>query len=174
MRRPLCLFTGMCIVLVCLCTLTACQSPADEPEQPVVTGFACDVEATYGDMAVSGHLSRGAAGTLELKLSEPATLNGLTMTWDGDQVTLGMHGLTFGVDPAAVEQTALGKGLLSALDAALGSHGGARTEDNAVSTKGESVSGEFELLSDPETGNLLSLRVPALSLTATFSNFTLQ
>ena len=174
MCRPLRLYAWMCMLLVCLYALTACQSPADDPEEPVVTGFACDLEATYGDMAVSGHISRGAAGTLTLELSEPATLDGLTMMWDGDQVTLGMHGLTFGIDPTAIEQTALGKGLLSALDAALGSHGGARTEDNTLSTKGESVSGEFELLSDPETGNLLSLRVPALALTATFSNFVLQ
>ena len=70
-------------------------------------------------MQVKGHLTRLTTGTLSLDIDEPETLKGMTMQWDGETVSVKMYGLSFGLDPAAVPETALGRSLLAALDAAL-------------------------------------------------------
>ena len=111
-------FFGLCLVLLmALLLCTACNSQNKNPEKPVTTGFACDVDMTYQDMRVKGHLTRMSAGTLKMEFTEPATLNGMSMEWDGETISVKYAGLSFGVDPAAVPESALGKGLLDALDA---------------------------------------------------------
>lgn len=64
-----------------------------------------------------------SAGTLKMEFTEPATLNGMSMEWDGETSRSKLAGLSFGVDPAAVPESALGKGLLDALDAGLSQWG---------------------------------------------------
>lgn len=153
------------------------DSGSGSTEQPVSTGFECDVDLTYGQLNVQGHLTRLSAGTLTLDLTAPQTLNGLSMQWDGETISLKMHGLSFGLDPAAIPETALGKSLLEALDAIQLPGSGnpdSTLTDEGVLTRGNSTAGSFEFLSDPETGSLLSLKVPDANLTATFSNFQLK
>ena len=163
---------GLCLALltaVLICT--ACNSSPHEPEKPVTTGFACDVDMTYQDMRIKGRLTRESAGTLQLAFSEPASLEGMSMQWDGETVTMKMGGISFGVDPADIPQSALGKGLLDALDAGFRSGGDGQVTEKGLATTGDSVNGQFEILSDPESGQLLSMRIPELNIAASFSNF---
>ena len=165
-------FFGLCLALLtALLLCTACHSQSQNPEKPVTTGFACDVDMTYQDMRVKGHLTRMSAGTLKMEFTEPATLNGMSMEWDGETISVKYAGLSFGVDPAAVPESALGKGLLDALDAGFRSGGEGRMTDKGLSVTGQSVNGQFEMLSDPQTGQLLSLKIPELKVAAAFSNF---
>jgi|LSQX01.1.fsa_nt_gb hypothetical protein len=165
-------FTSLTLVVLIVLCFAACSKKADA-EKPVVTGFSCDVEVKYGEMDVKGRLTRSSAGTLIFDVNEPKTLNGLSMQWNGETISLKLHGFSFGVDPETVPQSALGKCILGVLDAALGMHDGGKVTDEGLVTKGSSSSGEFEILSDPKTGSLLRLRIPSENLTATFSNFKL-
>ena len=165
-------FFGLCLALLtALLLCTACHSQSQNPEKPVTTGFACDVDMTYQDMRVKGRLTRMSAGTLKMEFTEPATLNGMSMEWDGETISVKYAGLSFGVDPTAVPESALGKGLLDALDAGFRSGGEGRMTDKGLSVTGQSVNGQFEMLSDPQTGQLLSLKIPELKVAAAFSNF---
>lgn len=166
LRRFVCLMLSLVFVL----TFCSCAK-RKKAEQPVTTGFECDVDVQYQDMDVKGHLTRTSAGTLRMDVTEPATLNGLTMEWDGNDITLKLHGLSFGVNPDAIPQSALGKSMLEAFDAALGIRGSGKVTKDGVSTTGQSAAGQFELTSDPDTGALLTLKIPSSELTATFSNF---
>ncbi len=165
-------FTSLTLVLFIVLSFVACFKKKGS-EQPVTTGFSCDVEVKYQEMDVKGHLTRSSAGTLVFDINEPESLNGLSMQWNGDTITLKLHGISFGVDPAAIPQSALGQCILGVLDGALGTHDGSTVTDEGLVTKGSSASGEFEIVSDPETGNLLKLRMPSAGLTATFLNFKL-
>lgn len=153
--------------------LCACSPQEKAPEKPVTTGFSCDVDMSYQDMQISGRLIRESAGTLTLEFTEPASLDGLSMQWDGETITMKAGALSFGVDPAAIPESALGKGLLDALDAGYRSQEEGELTDQGLSTTGQSVNGDFEILSDPATGSLLSLEIPKLHVTASFSNFQL-
>lgn len=96
------------------CRLRRRQRKGGGAETPVTTGFECDADLTYRDMQVKGHLTRLTTGTLTLDIDEPETLKGMTMQWDGETVSVKMYGLSFGLDPAAVPETALGRSLLAA------------------------------------------------------------
>lgn len=164
--------TGLLLVLSVAALLTSCSSKK-KTEQPVTVGFSCDVNVEYEDMNVKGHLTRSTAGTLSFDVKEPSTLNGLTMQWNGDTITIKLHGLSFNVDPDTIPQSALGKRILGVLDAALGIREEGKLTEEGLLTRGSSSVGEFEIVSDPKNGNLLLLRIPSANLKATFSNFTL-
>lgn len=175
-KRGLAALVLMAAAVLCLVlAMSSCNKSGDGAAPPVVTGFECDVRLTYRDMELAGHLTRLSAGTLTLAFTEPASLQDMTMTWDGENISMKMYGLTFGVDPSEIPESALGKGLVDALDVALraGDSAGKITEEG-IKTAGDSVNGQFEILSDPENGHLLSLEIPSLNLTAAFSNFTVK
>lgn len=71
-------------------------------------------------------------------------------------------------------ETALGRSLLAALDAALHPSGEGKVTENGLVTNGEAAGGAFTITSDPETGSLLSLELPSAQLKATFTNFALK
>ena len=154
--------------------MNACRAnEGKRAEDPVSTGFECDVSLTYRDMDVKGHLTRLTAGTLVMDITEPQTLEGMSMKWDGQTISVNMYGLSFGVDPEAIPETALGKSILDSLDGVT-ADGERIVTDEGVLTKGNAAGGEFTFVSDPETGNLLSLTIPSVNLTATFSNFQVK
>lgn len=173
LRRGIAL-AGLTTVLALTLTLFSSCRRSSTPEQPVTSGFSCGIRAEYGDMIVKGQLERTAAGTLKIDVEEPETIRGLSMEWSGGQnVKLKLHGLSFDVSPDSVPQSAVGSAILGALDSAVsGARDNGQLTENGVLTKGVAAGGEYELLSDPETGALLSLSVPSASLKVEFSGFS--
>ncbi len=169
MNRPLRLFP----LLLCL-LFAGCNTAATAGERPIAVGFSCTATGTYRGDAVAGSVERNAAGLLTFTLSKPEELNGLTMTWDGQTVTLGMLGLTWSLSPEKVPSAALGKRLLQTLDAVVYSTAdGVMTEDGRRKTTGDIEAGvTYTLYSDPETGALLALDVPSEELHLQFNDFT--
>lgn len=161
---------GICLLL-CTGLWSGCQRSSTTTAPPVTTGFSCRVAADYNGMAVEGQMVRHLADDLTLTLSEPATLNGLILTLDGETLTAEWHGVTATVDPAQLPQAGAIPLLLRTLDAAATlTDGGENTADGLKFT-GETDLGSYTLLSDPNTGNLITLEIPAAELTVTFSDF---
>ncbi|MCL2884372.1 MAG: hypothetical protein FWF49_02655, partial [Oscillospiraceae bacterium] len=158
------------VLTISLFLLSACKGASSGAQKPTLTSFSCQAAITYQGLTIKGKLSRQAAGTLTLDITEPPSLAGMTMSWDGQTVTLKMNGLSFGVDPATVPQTALGKVIINALDAAVGKKDGTLTP-SGYEVSGSDAGGSFTLVSDPDTGALLTLTVPSADLTAVFSDF---
>ncbi len=163
MRR---LWVWLSIVII---GLTGCAPQKAAP--PQTTNFSCAIRATYDRMTVAGTLTRYTAGTLQLAFTEPATLDGLTVSWDGELVTLGMRGLTYQVDPDDVPESALGNEVIAILDAAMRSELKGVVEDGKQIFDSVGKNGEYQLVCDAETGVPLSLSVPDLGLYAEFSDF---
>ena len=80
LRRLSCLLLSA----LTLFSLSACSSGKKGTEEPVTAGFECDMDVQYRDMDVKGHLTRQTAGTLRMEVTEPASLNGLSMEWNGE------------------------------------------------------------------------------------------
>ncbi len=158
------------MVLVVLCLTAGCRGSAPAAE-PVGEQFTCTIQALYRDLAVEGTLTRATAGTLTLEFDKPDTLKGLTVRWDGDTVKLSMLGLDFSIDPNTVPESALGKEIIAALDTALRGEGERKLTDGKLVVAGNGANGAYELVCDGNSGVPLSLSVPSLPLTVTFSNF---
>lgn len=165
-------FFGLCLALLtALLLCTACHSQSQNPEKPVTTGFACDVDMMYQDMRVKGRLTRMSAGTLKMEFTEPATLNGMSMEWDGETISVKYAGLSFGRGSDRRAGKRPGQGAFGCAGRGLRSGGEGQMTDKGLSVTGQSVNGQFEMLSDPQTGQLLSLKIPELKVAAAFSNF---
>lgn len=156
---------SLCILVL----LSGCAVKRPSAE-PVSEAFTCTVKATYRDIPVQATLSREAAGTLKLEFHEPATLNGLTARWDGENVTLTMYGLSFSVDPSTVPESALGEELLSVFDTVRRGEGERDTQNGTLTVRGNGKNGEYTAVFDADTGHPISLSVPSLPLTAEFYN----
>ncbi len=156
-----------------LCLLLGCNRTAATGHLPIAVGFSCEAEGTLKGDPIAGSIQRSGAGLLRMSLTQPDELNGLTMTWDGQTVTLDMLGLQWSLDPEKVPRAALGKRVLQSLDAVVYSTAdGVLTEDGRLKTVGDAETGvPYTLYSDPESGALLSLEIPSEELYLVFSDF---
>lgn len=140
-----------------------------KPAEPVSVDFACEFQARYNDLTATGTLTRRTAGTLLLEFAEPETLAGLSAEWDGEKVTLKYWGLSYDMDPDTLPESALGEGLIAAFDAALRGEGERQEADGKVTVTGLSGDTAYTYVYDTETGVPLSLTVPSVPLSVTFS-----
>lgn len=166
MRR---IFACLC-VLVCVCVWGGCKK-GDSSAAPVTSGFSCVVTADYNGLALKGTLTRQIASTLTLELVEPATLKGLTLTWENEALTATLHGLTVTLDPSQLPHVGAVPLLLRTLDAAATLTKGGELTANGLTFQGEADFGRYTLVSDPATGNLITLTIPSSALTVHFSQF---
>lgn len=155
-----------------LCLLTGCSPKEDAALPPAATGFSCGITGTYRGEETAGQLTRTAAGLLTVSLTKPAELDGLTMEWNGETVTLRMLGLSWSLSPEDVPQAALGQRILGTLDTVVYGSATGEVVDGRLVTTGDAGDGTaFTLYSDPETGALLALEVPSEELSLTFVDF---
>ena len=159
---------GLTLLMLC----TGCRPK--QSAEPVAVDFMCEFRAQYNDLTATGTLTRRTAGTLLLEFSEPETLNGLSAEWDGEKVTLKYLGLSYDVDPHKLPENALGEGLLSAFDTALRGEGERQEEDGKVTVNGFSGNAAYTYVYDATSGAPLSLSIPSIPLTVTFSNLQTQ
>ena len=150
---------------LCLCA-AGCKKQVAAPA--ATTDFSCNIQAVYDQLAVTGTLVRRSAGTLELAFTSPETLNGLTAVWDGEDVTLQMHGLSFSVNADALPEQALGDGVLAALDSVLDGAMTPTLEGDTAVYEGTVEQGAYTLVCDKQSGKPLSLTMPSLKLQVTF------
>lgn len=141
-----------------------------QPVEPVSVDFVCDFEAQYHNMTATGTLTRRTAGTLLLEFSKPETLADLSAEWDGEKVTLKYMGLSYDMDPDKLPESALGEGLITAFDAALRGEGQRQESDSKVTVTGFTGETTYAYVYDAKSGAPLSLTVPSIPLTVTFSN----
>ena len=163
------------LALLCAVCLLCAGCHKTVAATPITTGFSCRVIADYNDLAIIGTLSRPAAGDLTLTLEQPTTLSGLRTHWDGNALTAQWHGLSIELTEDTLPKAALIRKIAEILDAALG----CLPEDLTQTEAGVQLSGKvgqdtFTLLSDPATGQLLSLSVPTLSLMVRFEEVTME
>ena len=164
------------LLLFPLCLLLGCNRTASAGHLPIAVGFSCNAEGTLKGDPIAGSIERSGAGLLRMSLTQPDELNGLTMTWDGQTVTLEMMGLQWSLDPEKVPRAALGKRVLQSLDAVVyTTTDGVLTEDGRLKTVGDADTGvPYTLYSDPESGALLSLEIPSEELYLVFSDFKIN
>lgn len=156
------------LAAACLPVLGGCNQ--SDPTPPQTTGFSCEITAVCDDLTVQGTLSRPTAEQLSLTVTQPETLSGLALAWDGTALSARWHGLSVPLDRELLPDTSLIEGLISSLDAALGAAGtGTVTEEGTV-IEGQAGGHPFCLIADPATGMLRSLDIPDLDIAVTFES----
>ncbi|MBR5524787.1 MAG: hypothetical protein IKU51_05945 [Clostridia bacterium] len=162
--------TTMVALLAALLLLVGCgDRHPDNVKTPVTDRFSCVAQIAYGEMEAVARLRHTAEGKLTATFSEPKSLSGVTVGWDGEGMTLELGGMSLAIPQEKVPQSALVACLMQVLEA---SHpAGSRTEDGYV-IEGEAEGMAYTLVCDPDTGLPRSLSVPEQELEATFTEVT--
>ena len=156
--------------VLCAAMLFGCGKRRADAAQPVTTGFTCEVNIAYRDLALKGQLSRVQDGRLLVTLSEPPSLSGMAISWDGKEMAMELGGLRVPVNAENVPQSALVKRLLSVLSS--------EPTDGELTEEGYTVPGEvdgegYTIVCAPDTGLIRSLTVPDDELEIVFSEMAL-
>lgn len=157
-------------VLFCAAMLFGCGKRRDDAATPVTAGFTCEVSIAYRDLDLKGELSRTQDGRLLVTLSEPPSLSGMAIGWDGKEMAMELGGLRVPVNAENVPQGALVKSLLTVLTAA--PTAGKITDEGYV-VQGEVDGKAYTIVCAPDTGLIRSLSVPDDNLTVTFNETAL-
>ncbi len=164
------LLFGILTVVLCAAMLFGCGKKPDDAATPVTAGFTCEVGIAYRGMNLKGQLSRAQDGRLLVTLSEPPSLGGMAISWDGEEMAMELGGLQIPVKAENVPQSALIKSLLSVLTT--------EPTDGELADEGYTVQGEvdgkaYTIVCAPDTGLIRSLSVPDDELTVTFNETAL-
>ena len=136
-------------------------------------GFSCTVQVTVKEKNYEAKLERTAVGVCRLTLLAPKALEGLTFDWDGEELSLQYKGLNWDMDAKKLPETSFASALCGSLDAAAKQESLTilKRKDHLVQAKGMGQSGEFELTYNEETGQVESLTIEGLGLTASFQDY---
>lgn len=155
--------------------LQGCEMPQqDAAFQPVkAESYEADILLEYGENeSASFHLTRMGDALWDAAFSEPASLSGVILTFDGDAVSASYKGLAFTVPKSALPAKNMLGIVTEALDAADAAEALPCTqqEDGSWRYQGECSGGSYTL-TFAESGEPLTFEVPAQPLKLTFSDF---
>lgn len=163
MKRRICLILSL--LTVCLTLFSGCKKEESGAATPVVSGFTCGVNITYRALELQGEMTRNEDGKLLVTFSEPKSLSGIAISWDGEDMAMELGGLSVRVDESRIPQSALIKSMLRVLTAP--PVDGSLTQEGYVMT-GQVDGKAYTLVCEPDTGFLRSLSVPEDELSVTF------
>ena len=159
----------VCTVATAALMLCAVGCTRDKPAETVTDGFTCRVAAVYREMNVEGDLYCAEDGDLSLTFSLPKSLQGVTLGWDGDEITLALGDMKMDVPADSVPQSALIRCLSRVLTAP---HGAGSDTDDGYVVKGEVEDTAYTIIFDSASGLPRSLSVPDEELEAIFADCT--
>ena len=143
---------------------------AEQVSQAVRQPFDAQATLHMGGMEAVTNLNRDGDGAFSFAFTEPAALNGMTVTMDAEKIGFSYLGMHIEGDSADVLDSAAVKAIAGALSKVAEPNGiQVGIEDGAVLVNGESESGEFQLKLDPQSRSMLSLSIPELDLVCHFS-----
>lgn len=163
MKKHLSLFPLLCAVIL---LFSGCADTA--AKEPLTEKFTCDFSVDYQDMQFAGIMQRSNAGTLTMSLKEPKTLSGLTVSHDGEKTTASLGILEYTLDEKLPQASAVNT-ILDVLDDLFEKAQSGKLIDDGMEFTGKTDGFDYRMLSDPDTGVLMTLEVPDMQLNVKFS-----
>ncbi len=167
--------TGLLLALLLLLTGCGSQGGGGGTAQPdtLKNPFSCVADVHYNEMDIKAKVTSPSIGQYTIEVLEPASLKGLTVGWNGEEIQLGYLGLSIGIDPATLPDSLFGSILIDVFNRTAAQEGmSIETGENELVLHGKTDSGDFTVSMDRETGALKSVSVPSVGLEAQFSEFT--
>lgn len=175
--KPLALMKNVLAVFAPLSlVLTGCTVPqAEEDFTPQLDeSYTAEASLAYGDgQTALVQITRYTDGLWEAAFTEPPTLAGVVLSFDGNACSASYKGLAFTVPKTALPAKNMLAALTESLDAAAAAESLACTqqEDGTWSTDGQCAAGSYTLIFS-DAGTPAVFEVPSQPLTVTFSGYT--
>lgn len=173
--RPYVFLRNVLLSALPLSLLTACGGATDPTE------FSPTLDPAYTVIAEMNYAESGKAklavtryseGKWDMTFSEPTTLAGVVLSFDGEAVSASYKGLAFSVPKSALGAKNMLRYVTDALDAIEGSEtlSCAKRDDGTWCTDGECSGGQYTVAFN-EDGTLASFAMPSQPLTLYFSGY---
>lgn len=166
MNRSIYVATAMVMTL-----LTACSTSQEtvSTEDLFAEPFTCTANITTDDLSATGTLIRYAPDSWDIEFSEPSTLSGVKLTFNGTTSEASYKGLTYSMPKTAVPVNSMLLCLASAVDSVAGSEElDCTASDGLLTVKGSVDGGDYILTLEEDSGNLAMFEMKNLGLIITF------
>lgn len=170
MKKRILLLTSFMIFL------TSCGTVGGEKtstKEVLTEPFSCTANIITPDIEATGILSHESLGKWNIEFSEPSTLSGVSLIFDGVNSEASYKGLSFSMPKDAVPINSMLLCLANAIDEiSTSKEKNATSKDDILTFKGSTDCGDYILTVDEKTGDLTSFQMNNLSLVITFSDYT--
>lgn len=154
--------------------LTSCGTVGGEkttPKDVFSEPFSCDANIITPDIEATGTICRYDVGCWDIEFSEPSTLSGVTLSFDGVNSEASYKGLSFSMPKDAVPINSILLCLANAVDEISNSdEKSATSKDGILTFKGSTDCGDYILTVDEKTGDIMNFQMNNLELVIAFSN----
>lgn len=135
------------------------------------SAFECDMKMVYEDTEFGGRLKRIESGVWEASFTSPDSLDGLVLSFSGNDASASYKGLSFTVPKKALPVKSILTNLMTAVDTlAEGDELSGHEEDGMMKITGENETGEYVLDIDMKTGFISLFEMKNLGVTMSFEN----
>jgi len=169
MKKRVCLVTSLTLFL-----LTSCNAPGSETVQVkdiFSEPFTSTATIVTDDLEATGQLSRYGMENWDIEFSEPSSLSGVTLIFDGTNSEASYKGLSFSMPKSAVPVNSMLLCLATAVDEISAStEKNCTSNDGVLTFKGSTDCGDYILTVDEGTGNLTEFQMKNLNLVMTFTD----
>lgn len=166
----------ICFALIfCTALFAGCgkeQSGRTDRPPAIPAAFTADVEADTPIQNFKAQLEYRGLTDCVLRFTQPATMNGVCMIWNGQTVRMQYKGVGFDVDVSKFPQSAIGSDIINSVNAAV------KAENLKIEKTGEdwsysgsTKSGSFTIIQDGNTGFIRSISLPDNKVQILFTNF---
>ena len=154
-----------------LLLFTSCSGEILKPQPPDMDiPYKIGAEITFDDFEAKAELQRQSVGKWTMAFSEPYALSGLTLSFDGGEITAELEGITAEVTESE-SYTSLASIILSALDnAAVGEGFDLVTTDEIIQLSGKTEYGDYTLKFDKASKMPVSLAIDGRKISVAFSD----
>lgn len=171
MKKCVCILTSLTLLL-----LTSCAKGSNETvstKDIFSKPFTCTANITADDLNAIGTLSRYAPESWEIEFSEPTTLSGVMLTFDGVNSEASYKGLSFSMPKNAVPVNSMLLCLANAVDEiASAEQKDCSSSEGFLTFKGSTDCGDYVLTLKEDSGDIAMFEMKNLNLIITFSDVT--
>ena len=166
-------FTAMVLSAAFLLTSCASKATMESTESIVNSPFECDMKMIFEDQEFGGKLRKTDIGVYEADFTSPDTLEGVILSFNGNDVTASYKGLSFTVPKKALPVKSALLNFFSVVDNLAQSDKIEGTEkDGVIFINGENESGEYSLECDSKECDIDSFKMKNFGVRMEFENFT--
>lgn len=153
-------------------TFSACKKETTMAAPDLNKLFTVTASVQYGDFNAAATVNRLGNDMWDVEFSEPSTLAGVKLSYNGEDITASYLGLSFSVPKNAAPVKSMLNMLFKAIDkSAMGLDMPCTEEDGIMTFSGTGDFGDFTLSMEKSTGNLVSFELPDEKLQVQFADF---
>ena len=134
--------------------------------------FSCTADISYGDFKASATMKRLGNSMWDVEFVSPASLAGVKLSYNGEEIKASYKGLTFSIPKDAAPV----KGVLSMIFKSIDKSAEKvdmpfKEKDGIKLFSGESDQGDFTISMDKSNGSLVAFEIPSKKLDVKFADY---